>query len=120
MSPKLLNILLIVASFAVYYLLIGPLWTGAGSIWSPSRGGVSTLKTEAASYQETVSQAETLFAKGKDLRNQYMAIDDETKQKMIQMVPQKVDPIRLLSEFDGIAASSGVSPPIIIRNSPTR
>lgn len=108
MSPKLLNIFLIIASFATYYILIGPLWTGAGTVWSPKQGIVD-LRNSEAQYSSTVSQAEGLFNQGKDLRSQYEAIDEETKLKMIQMVPSSVDPVRLLSEVNNIAGQSGIA-----------
>ncbi len=109
MSPKLLNILLLVASFALYYLLIGPLWSGTGSVWSPGQG-ITELRNLEAQYRETVSQAADLFNKGKELRAQYESIDDMTKQKMGQMVPASIDAVRLLSEVGNIANRSGIAP----------
>lgn len=108
MSPKLINILLILSSFALYYLVIGPLWTGVGPIWSPSQG-ISILTSKESQYKNTVNSADDLSKQGEKLKLQYNAIDDATKQKMSLMVPQKIDQVRLLSEVDNIANQSGVS-----------
>lgn len=108
MSPKLLNTFLLIASFALYYVVIGPLWTGIGTVWSPAHG-ITDLRSSEAQYANTVDQAADLFRQGKELRSQYEAIDEATKQKMIQMVPASIDPVRLLSEVNNIAAQSGIA-----------
>ena len=108
MSPKLLNIFLAVASFVLYYVVIGPLWTGVGPVWSPEKG-VQALRASETNYQETVNQAQDLFTQGKQLQSQYEAIDEAAKQKMGVMIPQKIDQVGLLSEVDAIASKSGVA-----------
>lgn len=108
MSPKLINILLIVSSFALYYLVIGPLWTGVGPIWSPSQG-ISTLMNLEKQYKDTANNADDLARQGEKLKSQYKAVSDETKQKMSIMVPQQIDKVRLLSEIDNIANQSGIA-----------
>lgn len=109
MSPKLLNALISVSSFAIYYILIGPLWTGNGSIWSPSGGGIKNLVSSEAQYKETLGKADELFKQGEELRSQYNSIDDDTKQKMLLMVPSKIDKIILFNELDVIASKTGVA-----------
>lgn len=108
MSPKLINILLILSSFALYYLVIGPLWTGGGPIWAPEHG-ISSLTSLESQYKDTASSADDLSKQGEKLKSQFKAIDDATKQKMALMVPQKIDKVRLLSEVDNIANQSGVA-----------
>ena len=108
MSPKLLNILLILASFSLYYLVIGPIWTGGGPIWAPAQG-ISTLMSQDKQYKDTISSADNLSTQGEKLKSQYKAVSDETKQKLAIMVPQKIDKVRLLSEIDNIANQSGVA-----------
>lgn len=108
MSPKLLNILLALASFVLYYVLISPLWTGTGSVWSPEKG-VQALRASESNYRDTVNQAQNLFTQGKQLQSQYEAIDEEAKAKMSVMIPQKIDQVGLLSEVDAIANKSGIA-----------
>lgn len=109
MSPKLLYTLLAVGSFALYYLLLSPLWTGAGSVWAPSSGGVKDLRTQHAQYEASVEEAKDLFGKGKKLQAEYESVDSAMRDQMAVMVPEKVDPVRLLNEITAIAKASGLS-----------
>ncbi|HCC06507.1 TPA: hypothetical protein DEP94_04125 [Candidatus Nomurabacteria bacterium] len=109
MSPKLINILLIVSSAALYYLVIGPLWSGTGSVWTPSRGGVSNLKVQASQYKEAMDRADSIFKQGEDLKAEYELITEAEKQKMLLMVPMKIEKIHLLSEITHIADESGLA-----------
>ena len=108
MSKNLLNLLLLVASFALYYVVLGPLWSGAGSVWQPSQG-ITTLKSLNVQYTDTISQAETLLSQAESLQKQYGNISEASKEKMALMVPNKVDPVRLLSEVSSIANQTGLT-----------
>lgn len=109
MSPKLINILLIVSSVALYYLIISPLWSGVGSVWKPERGGVTTLKVQSSQYKEAMDRAESIFKQGEDLKAEYGLITEAEKQKMLIMVPVKIEKIHLLSEITNIANESGLA-----------
>lgn len=108
MSKNLLNLLLAVAAFAVYYLVLSPLYSGGGAVWSPNQS-IKALRTLSTQYDDTISQAESLTKQAEDLRNQYNAIPDEAKDNMKIMVPDYVDPVRLVSEISTIANITGVS-----------
>lgn len=107
MSPKLLNLLLIVLSFTIYYLVISPLYSGVGAIWQPEKS-ITSLKMLNTQYDQTLSQAEGLLKQADALRREYGSLDEASKQKMLVMVPQNIDPLRLLSEMNLIAAESGI------------
>lgn len=109
MSPKLINILLLVSTFAVYYLLMVPIWSGNGSLWTPTGGGINTLRSTESQYIDASLKATDLFDQGNELKSQYKDVSDEIKQKMILMVPLKIDKIRLLSEIDNIASQSDIA-----------
>ncbi len=109
MSKNLLNVLLLISSFAVYYLLIHPVYSGTGGVWQPAES-VTALQALSGQYDETLKQAETLTAQAETLKSQYMRISDEQKQKMEIMVPDSIDKIRLLSEADGMIKQSGLVP----------
>lgn len=106
MSPKLLNSLLAIASFALYYLFINPLYTGVGSVWQPEQG-VGALRTKSAQYDTTIAQVQSLSVQARALQKQYSNISPETIQKMDVMVPDQVDPVRLMSEINTIANEAG-------------
>ena len=53
MSPKLFNLLLLILSGVLYYMVIAPLYTGEDSgLWAPSQGITSLLKVRSQ-YEET-------------------------------------------------------------------
>lgn len=107
MSPKLLNTLLILASVVLYYVVMGPLWSGNGNVWAPEKP-ISKLIDDQKQYDSAVSKAEELFTQGKELKTQYANVGDATKEKMLQMVPQSIDPPRLLNEVMNISYKSNV------------
>ena len=109
MSPRLINILLAVSSFALYYLVIGPIYSGVGTIWQPENGGIKALKASNVQYDQTIKEAQALSGQAAALNNQYVAINDTSKKTMLIMVPKAIDPVRLLSEMNVIASQSGVS-----------
>ncbi|MFA5132461.1 MAG: type 4a pilus biogenesis protein PilO [Candidatus Paceibacterota bacterium] len=108
MSPKLLNLLLIISSFAMYYLLINPLYTGVGPIWQPENS-VTSLRSLNQQYDDVLAQAESLNKEAEDLRKKYNSLDADSKKKMETMVPTSIDPVRFLSEVNKIAAESGIA-----------
>jgi len=108
MSKNLFNLFLAVATFALYYVVLNPLYTGKGTIWSPE-GNITSLRTLNTQYDDTLSQADALYQQAETLRTQYNGIPDDSKEKMKLMVPDIVDPVRLVSEVSNIANITGVS-----------
>lgn len=106
MSKNLLSLLLAVASFAVYYLLINPLYTGAGSVWQPEYS-VESLQSLNKEYDVTLEQVNGLKAQANTLRTDYEKITDDQKQKMKLMVPDSVDKVRLLDEVSTMMQEAG-------------
>lgn len=109
MSKNLLTLLLAVASFAVYYLAVGPIYNGTGGVWQPS-ASIQSLKVLNKQYDETLSQADTLLGQADQLRAQYMGLTEEQKSVMKIMVPDSIDKVRLLSEVSNVLLKSGFAP----------
>jgi Tfp pilus assembly protein PilO len=107
MSPKLFNLLLAASSFALYYVVIGPLYSGIGSVWQPEQG-ITQLEQTNIDYGNTLSQADSLVKQATTLRTQYNSIPETTKQNMKLMVPDSVDPVRLVSELTNLGIQTGI------------
>lgn len=107
MSRNLVTILLLVSSFAVYYLGISPMYSGEGSIWRPSNG-LKQLIDLKKQYEETVNEAKQLSSKAQSLTSEYNNVSDDDKEILKVMIPNEIDPVRLLSEINGIANDAGV------------
>jgi hypothetical protein len=108
MSKNLLNTLLLVASFALYYVVINPLYTGAGSVWQPAQS-IGALRASDDDYTETLRQAEELFKQAETLNKQYESVSSETKEKMKLMVPDTIDAVRMINEVNYIANQTGLT-----------
>jgi hypothetical protein len=107
MSKNLLNLLLIVAIFAMYYLVISPMYKGTGGVWQPQQS-ITMLKEMNKQYDETLAQAESLSVQAEQLKSDYARISDEDKAKMAIMVPDSIDKVRLLSEVVNVASKIGM------------
>lgn len=108
MSPKLINLLLIVGSFALYYVIISPLYSGELRVINLGQG-VSSLRSTYINSTRTLDQVKSLEAEAKTLQAKYAGIKEESKRQMDVMVPSSVDPVRLVSEVSNIANQTGLS-----------
>lgn len=94
------------STFAVYYLLINPLYNGVGGVWQPAQS-VTQLRTLNAQYDDTLKQADTLSNQADVLKSQYAKVSTDQKDKMAIMVPDSIDKVRLLSEVVNIEKQTG-------------
>lgn len=110
MSPKLLNSLLLMGSFVLYYLVIGPLYSGEDTgVWVPEKS-VTSLQDAIAQYDGTIDKVDALVKNAATLGKDYNAIvASTTRSNMEIMVPNKIDEVRLLSEVTTLANTSGVA-----------
>ncbi len=110
MSKNLLNLLLLVSTVVIFYVVVSPLYTGSGTIWQPEQGIVS-LRNTNTQYDEALNKAQTLIQDAKSLRSKYDGVPQDTKTKLKVMVPDRkdIDPVRMVSEVNTIANMSGVS-----------
>lgn len=108
MSPKLLNILLATAAFALYYVVLNPLYSGSGPVWQPEQS-ISVLRDLNRQYDETLTQSDLLYKQAESLRIDYTKIGPDARQKMSMMVPDSIDPVRLVSEVSNIANQAGLA-----------
>jgi hypothetical protein len=108
MSKTTLKLLLAVSTFAVYYLVISPIYSGVGVLWQPSQS-VEALQSLNAQYSDALVQANTLRQQAESLKSDYTKVPEEQKAEMQVMVPDSVDKVRLLSEISGIISQSGLA-----------
>lgn len=109
MSPKLLNILLLLIPITLYFGYISPFYTGEeGLVWTPERS-LPSLQAENVQYINTLQQMELIKSKAKELNDNYRSFSQEDKTKIFTMLPDTVDPVKLQNEVIVIAARSGVA-----------
>ncbi len=111
MSPKLLNILLVLIPAILYYGVFDPLYTGKpGLIWTPE-SSISALQSTNVQYTNTINLVSKVEKDIKKVNEEYQAIkaDATTTHKVMKMLPDSIDPIVLRSEVISIADNKGVS-----------
>lgn len=108
MSKKLLNIFLLLATAVMYFMFISPLYKGTGGVFSLGEG-IKTLSTTKAEYDVALAEADNIIEDARQKLEGYRKITEEEKRKMMIMVPQSVDTIRLLHELDRLSVTTGLA-----------
>ncbi len=99
MSPKLLNILLLVASFVLYYYVINPLYFGAASNFFDVEKSIPRLTERVNTFDKTIAAVKTVKAHSEESFAKYSTLTEEDKKKILTMVPVEVNDIKLMSEL---------------------
>lgn len=108
MSPKLLNSLLIVASFVIYYYIVNPLYFGSPSVYFDNEKSIPKLTEKIRTYDKTIEAVSLLKNHAKVSSAQFEALTEEDKKKILTMVPVEINDIKLMSELTKIGIDSGV------------
>jgi hypothetical protein len=108
MSPKLLNILLVLIPVILYYGVFDPLYTGnQGLIWTPE-SSIAGLQAKNVQYENTYNLISKVEKDMKKINNDYISIPEATTTKVMEMLPDEIDPVRLRNEVISIADKAGV------------
>mgnify|MGYP003489994399 FL=1 len=108
MSSKLLSLLLLVITVALYMLVISPVYSGEGNIWAPS-SGISNLKSLNKQYTSTLVQIDTIERGAEALYKDYTNLNPEVLSKMNILLSDSVDQVKLRNEVVTIASRSGLA-----------
>ena len=110
MSPKLLNVFLVLIPTVLYYGVISPLYTGeAGLIWTPE-SSIATLKAQNVQYANTINQISLVEQGVTTLNKEYASLDQSILDKTAIMLPDTIqDQVKLRNEILNIANKSGVA-----------
>ena len=109
MSPKLLNILLVLTPLVLYYGYLDPMYTGApGFIWTPE-SSIFALQSRNVQYANSLNQIDLIEQEVGKLYKDYQSIDVDAKTKVSTLLPDTLDPIKLRNEVVSIANRSGVA-----------
>lgn len=109
MSKPLLNLLLVVVSVAMYYVVISPVYYGGGSVFAiaPENSIV-----QMRDFQNKSDNAIVKLTEGKEgidnLSREYASFGDNGKDTINTMIPNSIDPIRLVSEINKIVLEEGL------------
>lgn len=109
MSPKLLNILLILIPVILYYGVFNPLYTGnPGLIWAPE-SSIAALQGANVQYSNTMGLVSEVQRGIKKINDDYKVVEATTTKKIEAMLSDKIDSIKLKKEVIAIAEVVGVA-----------
>ena len=109
MSPKLLNILLILALVVMYYGLFEPMYTGQpGIVWSPE-SSIAELQLKNVQYTNAINLVSAAILGIKKINEDYKAVPVATITKVEAMLPDVIDRFKLRNEVISIANNAGVA-----------
>lgn len=108
MSPKILNIFLIISSFVIYFYVAKPLYSGSNSFLISPGNDIKSLTSKRADYDKTIEAVSDVFKQSDVAKKQYENLSDIDKKNILTMVPVTVDEIKLMSEITNLAVLSGI------------
>lgn len=108
MSPKLLNILLVMAPVVLYMMVLKPLTTGTGTFWSPEMS-IKDLQRVNAEYSAALSNTTVIENGIEAIHKDYLKIDTNILNKNAQMLSEQIDEARLRNEIVTIATKQGIA-----------
>lgn len=109
MSPKLLNILLILTPLVLYFGYIDPMYTGQpGIVWTPE-ASIGTLQIKNIQYESTFGKLVSIEDGIKKVSKSYNDVDINLRSKAELMLPDSVDTIKLRNEVIMIGNKVGVA-----------
>ncbi len=108
MSPKLLNILLVMLPVVIYVTVIDPLNTGVGTIWSPENS-ISTLQSLNEQYTVALDNTDMIEKGVEAVYRDYKKIDPDVLIKNDYMLSNSVDVAKIRNEVVDIASKQGIA-----------
>jgi Tfp pilus assembly protein PilO len=105
-------IILIIASFGVFFGYVDPNYKGQGSTDTSnySAFGIVSLRAELTKYQEIANNSSKIVGRRDVLTKKKNAITNEDRSKLDKLLPNNIDNIRLIIEISDIAAKRNLLP----------
>jgi Tfp pilus assembly protein PilO len=98
MNPFIVPIILVITSFATYSLVISPTWDQIGEV-----------QNEVARYDTAINDAKSLVDQRDALLDRLNALPQADRDRLLKVLPDSVDNVRLALDIDAIASSLGVT-----------
>ncbi len=98
MTKLLMPIVIIGAAVAGFVMFANPIYVE-----------IQTLKEKSASYDEALNNSKALETERDKLTQKYNTINPENLSKLLKLLPENVDNIRLILEIEKLAAPYGMA-----------
>lgn len=97
---NIVSIILILASIGLFFGYIDPTYSGAG--------GIKDLQAQKADYDKALDNSKALQAERDKLLQKFNSLDQTDKDKLVKLLPDNIDNVRLIIDIDNIARTHGM------------
>ncbi|MFA6227260.1 MAG: type 4a pilus biogenesis protein PilO [Candidatus Paceibacterota bacterium] len=107
----ILPLILILSSIGIFFGYVDPGYKGSGSIVESdiSTYGIKQLQNEYTKYETTLTNSTKVVQNRKSLTDKNNKITESDKTKLIKMVPDNIDNVKLVLEISSVAEARNLS-----------
>ncbi len=102
-------IILILASVGLFFGYINPTYIGVTGATDSSGKSVRELQTEESDYQDALGKTREIEVVRNGLLSKFNALKDSDKERIVKLLPDHIDSVRLIIDINNIAAKYGMS-----------
>ncbi|MBI2476467.1 MAG: hypothetical protein HYV67_04480 [Candidatus Taylorbacteria bacterium] len=102
-------IVLILASIGLFFGYINPTYTGNTFSVEPAGKSVSELQSEEKDYGDALNKARQIELVREGLLSKFNALNRSDKERILKLLPDHIDSVRLIIDINNIAARYGMS-----------
>jgi len=107
----ILPIILILSSIGIFFGYVDPNYKGSDSVVESdlTSYGIVQLKEELVKYQEALSNSDQVVQSREMLTEKNNRISEPDKTKLLKMIPDNIDNVKLILEISNIAEARNLS-----------
>jgi hypothetical protein len=107
----ILPLILILSSLGIFFGYVDPNYKGSGAVIESdlTTYGIKQLKEEYSKYQDTSNNSTKVVENRKMLTEKNNSIKEVDKSKLLKMLPDNIDNVKLILEITDIAAKRNLS-----------
>lgn len=109
MLNTLAPVILVIASIWLFFGYTNPTYTGVTGSAVRSERSVAELKSEKQEYERALDTASQIEVVRENLLTKFNSLKPEDKDKILKLLPDHVDSVRLIIDINNIAAQYGMS-----------
>ena len=111
-------IILILASVGIFIVYTNPLYTDDTGSMDPAGKSIKELQSEEKDYLDALSKTREIELVRDGLLVKFNALDEGDKERILKLLPDHIDSVRLIIDINNIAARYGMSLSSIILSAP--
>ena len=102
-------VILILLSFGLFFFYANPTYQGETGAPQSANKSVKELLKEQEDYREALAKSKEIELTQTGLITQYNGISEEDKERLLKLLPDHIDSVRLIIDINNIAAQYAMS-----------